>query len=192
MDGIHPLDAQALAGLRFSAATAAFQIEGARTADGRGRSIWDDFVDTPGNVVDGSTAEPGPYSYHRFDEDIALLAGLGLDRYRFSISWTRIVPEAGTDPSVNTAGLAYYDRLADRRLAALITQEPPHSHCALPGVPEAAGGWLTRDAAHLFVDYAAAVAERLADRGHHRYSINDPASPQLQREPLPQLSLRPS
>ena len=188
MDGIHPLDDQALAGLRFSAATAAFQIEGARTADGRGRSIWDDFVDTPGNVVDGSTAEPGPDSYHRFDEDIALLAGLGLDRYRFSISWTRVIPEAGTDPSVNTAGLDYYDRLVDGLLAAGITPEPTLYHWDLPVAVEAAGGWLTRDTAHLFGDYTAAVAERLADRVHHWYTINEPASTSLQGYALAELA----
>ncbi|SMX66408.1 Glycosyl hydrolase family 1 [Brevibacterium antiquum] len=81
-----PQTLQTLSGLRFSAATAAFQIEGARTLGGRGRSIWDDFVDAPGNVIDGSTADPGPDSYHRSAEDAALLSGLGVDRYRFSIS----------------------------------------------------------------------------------------------------------
>src|SRR5699024_9453513 len=155
MDGIHPLDAQALAGLRFSAATAAFQIEGARTADGRGRSIWDDFVDTPGNVVDGSTAEPGPASYHRFDEDIALLAGLGAEGYGSSAPWPRVMPEAGTDPSVSAAGLDSYDRLVDGLLAAGITPEPTLYHWDLPVAVEAAGGWLTRDTAHLFGDYTA-------------------------------------
>src|SRR5699024_6899495 len=171
MDGIHPLDAQALAGLRFCSATAAFQIEGARTADGRGRSIWDDFVETPGNVVDGSTAEPGPDSYHRFDEDIALLAGLGVDCYRFSICWSRGFAEAVSDPCVNTAGLDYFDRLVDGLLAAVITPEPTLYHWDLPVAVEAAGGWLTRDTAHLFGDYTAAVAERLADRVHHWYTI---------------------
>ena len=75
-----------LSGLRWSAASAAFQIEGARTADGRGRSIWDDYVERPGAIADGSTAEPGPDSYHRSEEDVSLAQGLGLDRYRFSIS----------------------------------------------------------------------------------------------------------
>ncbi|WP_209325164.1 GH1 family beta-glucosidase [Brevibacterium renqingii] len=188
MDGIPPLDARELVGLRFSAATAAFQIEGARTADGRGRSIWDDFVDTPGNVVDGSTAEPGPDSYHRFDEDIALLAGLGLDRYRFSISWTRIVPEAGTDPSVNFAGLDYYDRLVDGLLTAGITPEPTLYHWDLPVALESAGGWLDRDTAHRFGDYTAIVADRLGDRVHHWYTINEPASTALQGYALGELA----
>ena len=81
-----------LRGLRWSAATAAFQIEGARTEGGRGRSIWDDFVETAGAVRDGSTAEPGPDSYHRYREDVELLKRLGVDRYRFSISWVRVQP----------------------------------------------------------------------------------------------------
>ena len=111
----HPL-AEPLRGLRWSAATAAFQIEGARTAGGRGRSIWDDFVETAGRVRDGSRAEPGPDSYHRFPEDVALLQRLGVDRYRFSISWVRVQPTgAGV---ANAEGLAYYDRLVDELLAA--------------------------------------------------------------------------
>lgn len=79
-------------GLRLSAATAAFQIVGARRVDERGRSIWDDFVDDPSNVIDGSSADPGSDSYHRSAEDAALLSALGVDRYRFSISWVRIIP----------------------------------------------------------------------------------------------------
>ncbi|MDR2997099.1 MAG: family 1 glycosylhydrolase, partial [Microbacterium sp.] len=110
------------AGFRWSAATAAFQIEGARGADGQGRSIWDDFVDTPGRIRDGSTAEPGPDSYHRFAEDVALLADLGVDRYRFSISWTRVRP-GGSGP-VNQAGLAYYDRLVDALLEVGVAPFP--------------------------------------------------------------------
>src|SRR5699024_12166944 len=111
-----------------------------------------------------------------FAEGIALPAGLGLDRSRSSISWTRIVPEAGTAPSVTTAGLDYYDRLVDGLPAAAITPEPTPYHWALPVAAEAAGGWLTRDTADLFGDYTAAVAERLADRVQHWYTINEPAS----------------
>jgi beta-glucosidase len=188
MDGTSPHDAQALSDLHFSAATAAFQIEGARTADGRGRSIWDDFVDTPGNVIDGSTAEPGPDSYHRVDEDIALLSGLGVDRYRFSISWTRIIPAAGTNGSINTAGLDFYDRLVDGLLTAGITPEPTLYHWDLPVALEAAGGWLNRDTAHHFADYAAIVAGRLGDRVRHWFTINEPASTALQGYALGELA----
>ncbi|MEW1961970.1 GH1 family beta-glucosidase [Microbacterium sp. NPDC077644] len=166
------------AGLRWSAATAAFQIEGARTADGRGRSIWDDFVDAPGRVRDGSTAEPGPDSYHRAAEDIDLLRGLGVDRYRFSISWVRVQPD-GTG-AVSAPGLDYYDRLVDGLLDAGITPFPTLYHWDLPSALEARGGWLDRDTAGRFADYAAVVAEALADRVKHWYTINEPVSTSLQ------------
>ena len=188
MVGKLPNDADALAGMHFSAATAAFQIEGARTAAGRGRSIWDDFVDAPGNVIDGSPAEPGPDSFHRFDEDIALLAGLGVDRYRFSISWTRVIPNVGTDASVNPAGLDYYDRLVDGLLAAWITPEPTLYHWDLPVALEASGGWLNRDTVHRFGDYTEVVADRLGDRVRHWYTINEPASTSLQGYALGELA----
>lgn len=100
--------------------------------------MWDDFVDTPGNIIDGSTAEPGPDSYHRLGDDVAMLADLGVDRYRFSISWTRVIPNAGTDASVDTAGLDYYDRLVDGLLAAGLTPEPADADCA-PVTCRAAG-----------------------------------------------------
>ena len=188
MVGKLPNDADALAGMHFSAATAAFQIEGARTAAGRGRSIWDDFVDAPGNVIDGSPAEPGPDSFHRFDEDIALLAGLGVDRYRFSISWTRVIPNVGTDASVNPAGLDYYDRLVDGLLAAGITPEPTLYHWDLPVALEASGGWLNRDTVHRFGHYTEVVADRLGDRVRHWYTINEPASTSLQGYALGELA----
>ena len=188
MVGKLPNDVGVLAGMHFSAATAAFQIEGARTAAGRGRSIWDDFVDAPGNVIDGSPAEPGPDSFHRFDEDIALLAGLGVDRYRFSISWTRVIPNVGTDASVNPAGLDYYDRLVDGLLAAGITPEPTLYHWDLPVALEASGGWLNRDTVHRFGDYTEVVADRLGDRVRHWYTINEPASTSLQGYALGELA----
>lgn len=188
MVGSLPNDVGVLAGMHFSAATAAFQIEGARTAGGRGRSIWDDFVDVPGNVIDGSTAEPGPDSFHRFDEDIALLAELGVDRYRFSISWTRVIPNAGIDASVNPAGLDYYDRLVDGLLAAGITPEPTLYHWDLPVSLETQGGWLNRDTAHRFGEYTEVVADRLGDRVRHWYTINEPASTSLQGYALGELA----
>lgn len=165
-------------GVRWSAATAAFQVEGARTADGRGRSIWDDFVDTPGNVRDGSTAEPGPDSYHRNREDVALLRDLGVDRYRFSISWVRVQPD-GRGPA-SSAGLAYYDRLVDGLLAEGITPFPTLYHWDLPSGLEAEGGWLSRDTAERFAAYAEGVAAALGDRVKHWYTINEPVSTSLQ------------
>ncbi|REJ04495.1 beta-glucosidase [Microbacterium bovistercoris] len=164
-------------GFRWSAATAAFQIEGARGADGRGRSIWDDFVETPGLVRDGSTAEPGPDSYHRAADDVALLSELGVDRYRFSISWTRVRPGGG---AVNPAGLDYYDRLVDALLEAGVTPFPTLYHWDLPAELEAEGGWLNRDTVSGFADYARSVADALGDRVKNWYTINEPVSTSLQ------------
>lgn len=167
-----------LAGLRFSAASAAFQIEGARTADGRGRSIWDDYVERPGAIADGSIADPGPDSYRRSAQDVAHAAGLGLDRYRFSVSWTRVQPDGTGAP--NTAGLDYYSRLVDDLLAAGVTPFPTLYHWDLPVALEANGGWLTRDTAQRFADYAQIVADRLGDRVRHWYTINEPAMTTLE------------
>ncbi|MGL3151732.1 GH1 family beta-glucosidase [Microbacterium sp. A82] len=166
------------AGLRWSAATAAFQIEGARHGDGRGRSIWDDFVDTPGQVVDATTAEPGPASYEHFAEDIALLQGLGVDRYRFSISWVRVQPDGRGKPEPR--GIAYYDRLVDGLLEVGITPFPTLYHWDLPATLEADGGWLVRDTAERFAEYTEIVAAALGDRVKHWYTINEPISTALQ------------
>lgn len=165
-------------GLRWSAATAAFQVEGARTADGRGRSIWDHFVDAPGRVRDGSTAEPGPDSYHRSAEDIALLRDLGVDRYRFSISWVRVQPD-GAGPASPT-GLGYYDRLVDGLLEAGITPFPTLYHWDLPVAIEDSGGWLSRDTVDRFVEYVEFIARSLGDRVGNWYTINEPVSTSLQ------------
>ena len=165
-------------GFRWSAATAAFQIEGARFEDGRTASIWDDFVATPGAVIDGSTSEPGCDSYHRFNEDVALLAGLGADRYRFGISWARVQPDAvGTG---NHAGIDYYRRLVDSLLAAGVTPAPTLYHWDLPSPLETDGGWLNRETALRFADYAAIVVDALGDRVHDWYTINEPVSTSLQ------------
>ncbi len=166
------------AGFRWSAATAAFQIEGARSADGRGRSVWDAQVEVPGWVRDGSTAEPGPDSYHRYVDDVALLRELGVDRYRFSLSWVRVQPDGRG--AANEQGLDYYDRVVDALLAAGITPFPTLYHWDHPVQLEDAGGWLTRDMSERFADYAAIVAQRLGDRVRHWYTINEPVSTTLQ------------
>ncbi|KDA06236.1 beta-glucosidase [Microbacterium sp. CH12i] len=165
-------------GLRWSAATAAFQVEGARDEDGRGRSIWDDFVDTPGLVRDGSAAEPGPDSYHRSTADIALLQRLGVDRYRFSISWVRVQPDGRG--AANQAGLAYYDRLVDGLLEAGVVPFPTLYHWDLPVTLEADGGWLVRETAERFAEYTEIIASRLGDRVRNWYTINEPVSTALQ------------
>jgi len=165
-------------GFRFSAATSAFQIEGSREADGRGRSIWDDFLEVPGAIIDGSTADPACDSYRHPESDVVLAAGLGLDRYRFSIPWARIQPE-GSGPG-NTAALDHYSRFVDLLLDAGVTPFPTLFHWEMPSVVEAEGGWLNRDTAARFADYAALVAERLGDRVEHWYTLNEPAMTTLQ------------
>jgi beta-glucosidase len=164
--------------LRWSTATAAFQIEGSRTADGRGRSIWDDFVDRPGAVIDASTADPACDGYRRTADDIDLVAGLGVDRYRFSIPWVRIQP-GGTGPA-NQSALDHYSRLVDGLLERGVTPFPTLYHWELPREIEAAGGWLERDTAERFADYTALVADRLGDRVRSWYTLNEPAMTTLQ------------
>ncbi|MFC8682309.1 GH1 family beta-glucosidase [Microbacterium ureisolvens] len=165
-------------GFRWSTATAAFQVEGSRDTDGRGRSIWDDFVDTPGAVRDGATADPGPDSYRRHAEDVGLVARLGVDRYRFSISWVRVQPEPGGP--ILQAGLDYYRRLADDLDSAGVTPFATLYHWDLPSVLEAQGGWLERDTALRFGEYAEIVADALGDRIRHWYTLNEPVSTSLQ------------
>ncbi|MCT1478390.1 GH1 family beta-glucosidase [Microbacterium sp. p3-SID336] len=168
----------ALARLRWSAATSAFQIEGSRTADGGGRSIWDDYLAAPGAIIDGSTAEPACDSYRRSEEDAALAAGLGLDRYRFSIPWARVQPDGRGHG--NTAALDHYSRAVDEMLEAGVTPFPTLFHWEMPSAVEAAGGWLNRDTAERFGEYAALVAARLGDRVSSWYTLNEPAMTTLQ------------
>ncbi|WP_136056422.1 GH1 family beta-glucosidase [Microbacterium sp. K24] len=166
------------AGFRWSAATSAFQIEGSRDADGRGRSIWDDFLAAPDAIVDGSTADPACDSYRHPEADVALAAGLGLDRYRFSIPWARVQPEGGG--AGNAAALDHYSRLVDLLLDAGVAPFPTLYHWEMPSTVEADGGWLTRDTAERFADYVSMVADRLGDRVAQWYTLNEPAMTTLQ------------
>jgi beta-glucosidase len=160
------------AGFTWGAATSAYQIEGAVDADGRGRSIWDTFTHAPGAVADGSTGDVACDHYHRYAEDVDLLAGLGVTAYRFSISWPRVQP-AGTGPA-NPAGLAFYDRLVDALLDRGIDPVATLFHWDLPQALEDAGGWLSRDTATRFADYAGLVADRLGDRVKLWITLNEP------------------
>lgn len=165
-------------GLRWSAATSAFQIEGSRPTGEVGRSIWDDFLERPGAIVDGSTADPACDSYRHPERDIELAAGLGLDRYRFSIPWARVQPDGrGTG---DTAALDHYSRLVDLLLEAGVAPFPTLFHWEMPRAVEADGGWLSRDTAERFSDYAAIVADRLGDRVRQWYTLNEPAMTTLQ------------
>jgi beta-glucosidase len=160
------------AGFRWGVATSAYQIEGAVREGGRGVSIWDTFCQQPGAIRDGHTGEVATDSYHRWAEDVALLAGLGASAYRFSIAWPRVQP-GGTGPA-NAAGLDHYDRLTDALLAAGITPVPTLYHWDLPQPLEDAGGWLARQTAQRFADYAALAAARLADRIPLWITLNEP------------------
>ncbi|MEU7615861.1 GH1 family beta-glucosidase [Micromonospora rifamycinica] len=160
------------AGFRWGVSTSAYQIEGGATADGRGPSIWDTFAHTPGRIIDGSTGDVACDHYHRHREDVALLAGLGVSAYRFSIAWPRVRP-AGTGP-VNAAGLDFYDRLVDDLLATGIDPVATLFHWDLPQPLEDAGGWLNRDTAAHFAEYAELTAARLGDRVKLWITLNEP------------------
>ncbi|GIH78617.1 GH1 family beta-glucosidase [Planobispora longispora] len=156
----------------WGTATASYQIEGGVTEDGRGPSVWDTFAHEPGRVRDGHTGDVACDHYHRWPEDIALMADLGVDSYRFSIAWPRIQPD-GKGPA-NPAGLDFYDRLVDGLREKGIVPAATLFHWDLPQALQDEGGWLARDTASRFADYAALVAERLADRVPMWITLNEP------------------
>ena len=156
----------------FGVATSAFQVEGAVDADGRGPSTWDEFCTRPGAIKDGTDARVACDSYHRFDEDLALLVDLGVGAYRFSVAWPRVQP-TGSGPA-NAAGLDYYERVVDALLAKGIRPFPTLFHWDLPLALEEAGGWPSRDTVHRFVDYARLVTDRLGDRVTTWATHNEP------------------
>ncbi|MBK7704041.1 MAG: family 1 glycosylhydrolase [bacterium] len=149
-------------GFLWGVATSAQQIEGARRDDGRGDSIWDRFAETPGKIADGSDPGVACDHYHRWREDVDLMQRMGLNAYRFSIAWPRVLPEGrGT---VNAAGLGFYDALIDALLEAGLEPLPTLYHWDLPQALQDRGGWSSRDTVDAFAEYATAVARRLGDR----------------------------
>jgi beta-glucosidase len=156
----------------WGAATAAYQIEGAWDADGKGESIWDVFSRVPGAVADGDTGEVACDHYRRYREDVALMAELGLTAYRFSVSWPRVLP-AGTG-TANEAGLDFYDRLVDELLARGIRPLPTLYHWDLPQALQERGGWTSPDSPEWFGEYVHVVAARLADRVTEWITLNEP------------------
>ena len=160
------------AGFLFGAATSAYQIEGSPLADGAGPSIWHRFSHTPGAIETGETGDLACDHYRRYEDDVGLMADLGLTAYRFSISWSRVLPSGrGT---INPPGMAFYDRLVDRLLERGISPMATLYHWDLPAALDDAGGWLNRDVAGWFADYAGMMVRRLGDRVAHWVTINEP------------------
>ena len=159
-------------GFLWGVATSAFQVEGATDADGRGESIWDRFAATPGRIEDGSDGRVACEHYRRWPADVALMRELGLNAYRFSVAWPRVLPRGRG--RVNAAGLDFYDRLVDGLLAAGLAPMATLYHWDLPQALQDAGGWGARDTAHAFVEYADAVSRRLGDRVRQWVTHNEP------------------
>src|SRR5579864_93329 len=156
----------------WGAATSAYQIEGATQEEGRAPSVWDHFAAVPGATYQGQTGEIAADHYHRMEQDVALMADLNLNAYRFSLSWPRILPQGSG--AVNQRGLDFYDRLVDALLARGIRPLATLYHWDLPIALQERGGWLARDTAYAFADYADVVARRLGDRVQWWLTHNEP------------------
>jgi beta-glucosidase len=156
----------------WGVATSAYQIEGAARDDGRGASIWDTFCQTPGKIADGSSGDVACDHYHRCEGDVALVAGLGLNAYRFSVSWPRVQPDGMG--AWNEAGFAFYAKLLDALEAHGIAAHLTLYHWDLPQALEERGGWRNRETATWFAAYAAEVARRFGDRVATIATHNEP------------------
>jgi beta-glucosidase len=161
-------------GFLWGAAASAYQIEGAWNEDGRGPSVWDTFVRRPGKVWRGQTGDVAADHYHRWAEDVDLMAQIGLQAYRFSVSWPRVLPQGAG--RVNEKGLDFYDRLVDALLARGIQPFVALHHFDLPQALQDRGGWPARDTAYRFAEYATVVARRLGDRARYWIPHNEPAA----------------
>ncbi len=156
----------------WGVAASAYQIEGAWNEDGKGVSIWDTFVHTPGKIVNGETGDVAVDHYHRYKEDVALMAELGLRHYRFSTAWTRMLPD-GTG-TVNPKGFAFYDRLIDTLLKHKIEPYLCLFHWDLPQALQDKGGWPKRETAYAFAEYARLVTKHFGDRLNAIFTHNEP------------------
>jgi beta-glucosidase len=156
----------------WGVSTSAFQIEGAAREDGKGESVWDRFCRQPGAIADGSHSDVACDHVHRLDADLDLIAGLGVDAYRFSVSWPRVQPDG--QGAFNAAGLAFYDRLVDGLLARGIRPYVTLNHWDLPQALQDHGGWAARDTVHRFVHYARHIGARLGDRVAQITTHNEP------------------
>src|SRR5262245_53269733 len=159
-------------GFYWGTGTSAYQIEGAWTEDGKGPSIWDTYAHTPGNIKNGDTGDVANDHYHRYKEDVALMKDIGANSYRFSIAWPRIFPEGVGQ--ANPKGLDFYSRLVDELKAAGIEPFATLYHWDLPQtLQDKYRGWVSKDTAKAFADYAGYMAEHLGDRVKHFFTINE-------------------
>lgn len=159
-------------GFLWGVATASYQIEGAVDEDGRGPSIWDTFSHTPGKVYRGDTGDIACDHYHRLEEDLDLMAELGLKAYRFSVAWPRIQPDGGGQP--NQKGLDFYRRLVDGLRERSIEPMLTLYHWDLPQALEDRGGWTSRETSERFAEYAGVVYEALSDTVGFWITLNEP------------------
>jgi beta-glucosidase len=156
----------------WGAATAAYQIEGSPLADGAGSCVWHEFSHTPGTTFDGHNGDVAADHYHRWPQDIELMQRMGINGYRFSTRWARILPEG--KGQVNPAGISFYDHLVDGLLAAGIEPFVTLFHWDMPSALFRVGGWSNPDIAGWFADYAAVMADALGDRVKHWMTLNEP------------------
>ena len=159
-------------GFLWGTATAAYQVEGAAREDGRGPSIWDTFSHTPGNVLHGDTGDIACDQYHRLEEDLDIMAGLGIQAYRFSVAWPRIQPEGSG--KANQKGIDYYKRLVEGLRERDIVPMLTLYHWDLPQALEDQGGWTSRETSERFAEYAGIVYEALADVVPFWITLNEP------------------
>ncbi|MGD2178959.1 MAG: GH1 family beta-glucosidase [Anaerolineae bacterium] len=169
---MRPLKTTFPQGFTWGTATSSYQIEGAWDEDGKGESIWDRFSHTPGRIENGDTGDVACDHYHRWREDVALMQDIGLQAYRFSMAWPRLLPEGRG--SVSQAGLDFYDRLVDGLLEAGIEPFVTLYHWDLPQVLQDQGGWPARPTAEAFVEYADLASRTLGDRVTHWMTLNEP------------------
>ena len=156
----------------WGVATSSFQIEGAAHEDGRGPTIWDTFCRVPGKVANGDTGEIACDHYHRYNEDLDLMKWMGVDAYRFSVAWSRVIPN-GVGP-INQAGLDFYDRLIDGALERGIQPWITMYHWDLPQALQDRGGWNNREVVKWFEEYANVLTNEFGDRVKHWMTLNEP------------------
>lgn len=156
----------------WGTATSAYQVEGAASEDGRGLSIWDSFVTQKGRIADGSDGQVACDHYHRYKEDVALLKELGVNAYRFSVSWTRLLPSGQGE--INAKGADFYSRLIDELLKNDVTPFVTLHHWDYPLALYYKGGWLNRDLTDVFAEYVEKVIKLFGDRVKHYVTLNEP------------------